>query len=136
MKPGIRLTYVRVIVIAAALVVLAKMVGPQSSQASLETNTGQLINALLEVRASLDLYRAEHGGRLPQAGCPEDFAGALTGEVGGYGPYLEQMPTNPFNGLDTVRFDGAPAGANKAGWRFDTQTGLFQADNDKPYAAL
>jgi hypothetical protein len=56
--------------------------------------------------------------------------------VGQYGLYIKKIPTNPFNDLNAVRFDGEPAGANKAGWRFDTESGLFQADNDAGYAAL
>jgi hypothetical protein len=43
---------------------------------------------------------------------------------------------NPFNGLNTVRFDGEPAGADKAGWRLDSETGKFQADIGSGYNEL
>ena len=59
----------------------------------------------------------------------------MTGE-NGYGPYLKKIPANPFNGLNTVRFDGSAAGTGEAGWRLDTQSGHFQADNDEAYASL
>lgn len=136
MKAGTRLSYLRVIVIAAALGLLAKVAGPQSSQASLETNTARLIEGLVAMRAGLDVYRAQHQGQLPAANDSDDFVRALTQRVGRYGPYIREVPVNPFNGLDTVRFDGAPAGANAAGWRLDTKTGVFQADNDSAYAGL
>ena len=48
------------------------------------------------------------------------------------GPYLERMPTNPINDLDTVRFysgadfPGAPTGA--AGWIVDPASGRVVAD--------
>jgi hypothetical protein len=136
MKFNIDLSYLRVVVIALALSLLAKMTGPQSSQASIESNTSKLIEALVRIRASLDLYRAEHDGRLPSTGSSTEFEKALTQRVGRYGPYIRAVPDNPFNGLDTVRFDGEPAGANTAGWRLDTQTGVLQADNDSAYSAL
>jgi hypothetical protein len=60
----------------------------------------------------------------------------MTSRIQDYGPYVKKIPVNPFNNLNTVRFDGEPAGSNKAGWRLDTRTGLFQADNDAGYAAL
>jgi len=126
----------RIVVIALALGLLAKMVVPESSQAGIESNTTELIEALVKIRASLDLYRAQHDGRLPATNSSDEFEKALTQRIGQYGPYMKEIPDNPFNGLDTVRFDGAPAGANTAGWRLDTQTGVFQADNDSAYAAL
>ncbi len=126
----------RVLVIAMVLGTLAKMVGPQSSDASIETNTTKLIQALIDTRASLDIYRAQHDDKLPPTGSCEEFERVLTERAGQYGSYMKRIPVNPFNGLDEVRFDGEPAGANKAGWRLDTETGDFQADNHSAYAAL
>jgi hypothetical protein len=60
----------------------------------------------------------------------------MTTKVGRYGPYVKRIPTNPLNNLNTVRFDGEPAGAGIAGWRLDTETGLFQADDSTAYAGL
>ena len=57
------------------------------------------------------------------------------GEAGiEFGPYLLRLPVNPFNDSSRVRIDGAVAGANIAGWRFDTITGLFQADDSPNHA--
>ena len=136
MKLNVSLTYLRVVVIAIVLGVLAEMVGPQSSDASIETSTTKLIQALIDTRSNLDIYRAQHDGQLPPTDCCEEFASALTERAGQYGPYMKRIPVNPFNGLDEVRFDGEPAGANKARWRLDTETGDFQADNHSAYAAL
>ena len=43
--------------------------------------------------------------------------------------YVQTFPTNPINGLNTVRIDGDDAGANANGWRFDSDTGLLEADD-------
>jgi len=136
MKVNIDLSYLRIVVIALVLGLLAKMAGPQSGQASIKSNTTELIESLVKVRASLDLYCAEHDGRFPSTSSSAEFVKALTQRLGQYGPYIGRIPDNPFNGLNTVRFDGEPAGADTAGWRLDTQTGIFQADNDPAYSAL
>ena len=61
----------------------------------------------------------------------------IGGDVGAdYGPYMNKVPENPFNDLATVREDGVAAGANTHGWRFDTTTGEFQADDSVANAAL
>ncbi|MHC4572821.1 MAG: hypothetical protein ACYS76_01600 [Planctomycetota bacterium] len=88
------------------------------------------------MRAYLDLYRVQHGDCLPPTDSLAAFELAMTRQAAALGLYIEKIPINPFNNLSTVRFDGEPAGAGKAGWRFDTNTGVFQADNDAVHAAL
>ena len=50
--------------------------------------------------------------------------------------YLSSLPVNPLNYLGTVRLDGDDAGASTHGWRFDTTTGAFQADDSPGHAAF
>jgi len=88
------------------------------------------------MRAQLDLYRAQHGEYLPDCDSFAGFKIAMTTRVGRYGPYVKEIPINPFNDLNVVRFDGEPAGAGTAGWRLDTGSCLFQADNDAAHARL
>ncbi|MHC4568875.1 MAG: hypothetical protein ACYTE3_24315, partial [Planctomycetota bacterium] len=64
------------------------------------------------------------------------FEAAMTDTDGRRKPYVERIPFNPCNGLNTVRFDSKPAGMNRAGWRFDAETGLFQADDCPENAVL
>jgi hypothetical protein len=59
----------------------------------------------------------------------------VSGNVGGtYGTFLERIPVNSFNGKKTVRINGAAAGANTDGWRYDSTTGTFQTDDDPVHA--
>lgn len=130
-------SYVEVVIIAIVLGVAARMIAPQFTEASNEeAEVCELIDGLEEMRVHLDLYRVRHRGCLPPTDSFAGFESAVTKRAGRYVPYIKEIPTNPFNGLKTVRFDGEPAGADKAGWRLDTETGLFQADNDANYAAL
>jgi type II secretory pathway pseudopilin PulG len=136
MKEKTRLSYVEVVIIASVLCVVTMTVVPKFIEASPESKTSDLIDGLQEIRAQLDLYRAQHEDSLPPVDSFESFKTAMTTKMGQYGSYVKKVPVNPFNNLNTVRFDGEPAGAGKAGWRFDTKTGLFQADNHAAYAGL
>jgi general secretion pathway protein G len=133
----IQLSYVEVMVVAIVLGIAGKMIAPQFTQASNEeARISKLVEGLETMRAQMDLYRVQHEDNLPPVDSFGSFETAMTTMVGQHGPYVKQIPTNPFNGLKTVRFGGEPAGAGKAGWRLDTKTGLFQADNDAACAAL
>ncbi|MHC4459888.1 MAG: hypothetical protein ACYS6W_02605 [Planctomycetota bacterium] len=136
MGDKVHFSYVEVLVMAVILGIVSRTIVPQFSEASTEAKVSKLIEGLEVMRAQLDLYRVQHGDCLPPADSFESFKAAMTKKVGQDGPYIKKIPTNPFNDLNTVRFDGEPAGANKAGWRFDTASGLFQADTDSGYAAL
>jgi type II secretory pathway pseudopilin PulG len=133
----IHFSYVEVMVVAIVLGIAGKMIAPQFTKASNEeAKVSELVEGLETMRAQMDLYRAHHEDILPPTDSFASFETAMTTTVGQHGPYVKQIPTNPFNGLKTVRFNGEPAGAGKAGWRLDTKTGLFQADNDAACAAL
>jgi len=136
MREKTRLSYVEVVIISSVLSVVTMTVVPKFVEASSESRTSDLIDGLQEMRSRLDLYRAQHENSLPPVDSFESFKTAMTTKAGQYSPYVEKVPVNPFNNLNTVRFDGEPAGAGKAGWRADTETGLFQADNHVEYAGL
>jgi type II secretory pathway pseudopilin PulG len=137
MSRKIHFSYVEVIVVAIALGIAGKEIAPQFTEASSEeAKVSELVDGLEAMRAQVDLYRVQHEDIFPPTDSFRSFETAITTTVGQHGPYVKQIPTNPFNGLKTVRFDGEPAGAGKAGWRLDTKTGLFQADNDAACAAL
>ncbi|MFN0134037.1 MAG: type II secretion system protein [Phycisphaerales bacterium] len=101
---------------------------------------------LTNVQYAIDMYTEEHVGRAPHqepdgstSADPrrlalrlvyptlDDGTPKLSGGV--LGPYLRAWPRNPMNGKWQVRFDGAPAGTNAAGWRYDTATMRVEADH-------
>jgi len=131
-----RLSYAEIVIIAIVLCAAGRTIGPQFSEANTEVKISALVEGLEEMRTQLDLYRVEHGDNLPATDTFASFEAAMTREVEGYGPYVKKIPTNPFNKLKTVRFDGEAAGAGKAGWRLDTKTCVFQADNEPGYTDL
>ncbi len=136
MRENARWSYTELIIIAVVLGVVAVRTVPRFTEAGLESRVGELIDGVQKMRIQLDLYRAQHCGSLPDVDSFAAFKTAMTTKVGRYGPYVRKIPANPLNNLNTVRFDGEPAGAGIAGWRLDTETGLFQADVSAAHAGL
>lgn len=136
MKRDTRITYVQFFVLALVLGIVGRMVAPRFSGASEEDRVSVLVDGLTDVRAHLDLYKVCNDNNCPPTNSSASFERALVTRSESYEPLIESVPVNPFNGLNTVRFDGEPAGADKAGWRFDSETGRFQSDHDGSYSGL
>ena len=136
MREQARLSYTEFIIIAVVLGVVAVRAVPRFTEASPESRICDLVDGVQKMRIQLDIYRAQHNGCLPDVDSFAVFQTAMTTKVGRYGPYVSKIPANPLNNLNTVRFDGELAGAGIAGWRLDTETGLFQADDSVAHAGL
>lgn len=147
MKAKSGFTLVEILIVVVILGILAAIVIPQFTEASTEAKTSSLCTDLQTVRSQIELYKIQHNDNLPGVANGTHTAGAgfgnsmiaksdIYGEAGNdYGPYLQKIPTNPFNDLNTVRSSGAAAGANTDGWRFDATSGAFQADDSAAHAA-
>jgi type II secretion system protein G len=138
-------TLVEILVVVVLLGILAAVVVPQFTGASNTTRTSSLATNLRRVRSQIELYKYQHNEQFPAAlgDAAADFVRRMTtqtdadGNAGNdFGPYLQRIPVNAFNDLNTVRIDGGAAGLNTEGWRFDTMTGAFQADDSAAHAAF
>jgi prepilin-type N-terminal cleavage/methylation domain-containing protein len=104
-----------------------------------------LAGDLQVLQKAVEMYIAEHNGLGPadndDGSTETDWEVVvarlvrMTREDGGrshtssLGPYIKEWPTNPWNGRQLLRLDGPPAGADLAGWRYDTLTRIIEADN-------
>ena len=113
---------------------------PRFSSASENTKKSALIKANISLQNAIDHYTAEHEGLLPHFKVDDvrNLRKRLTQTTtidgtlkknGIYGPYLDSIPTNPYNGLNTVRSDGVAPGKGTHGWRYDRETGEIQPDH-------
>ncbi len=135
-------TLVEILIVVVILGILAAIVIPQFTSASVEAKESALMSNIQSMRSQIELYKIQHNDDLPGQGTAS-FVDAMTGQtdVAGapgtdYGPYVQKIPTNQFNDLDTIREDMAAAGAGTHGWHFDTTTGQFHADDSPAHAAL
>lgn len=136
----IELVVVVAILGCVALIALPRM----SSAASSSILSNARANVALLERA-IGLYAAEHDDRSPAnltTGVIDadeasfikrlvrttDFDGT-PGTALMYGPYMADIPYNPVNGRRRIRVNGAPAGANTHGWRYDTATRAVEPDD-------
>ena len=136
-------TLIEILVVVVILGIIAAIVVPSFSDSGTQVKTSALATDLRKVRTQIELYKFHHKDMLPAASgeTNAEFEQRLIsqtdidGNAGtDYGPYMQRIPINPFNNFNTVRIDGAAAGANIDGWRFDTTTGAFQADDSAVHA--
>jgi general secretion pathway protein G len=152
MKAEKGFTLVEILIVVVILGILAAIVIPQFTSASVDAKESSLVSDLQAMRSQIELYKIHHNDNLPGTQAGVDFETAMTSKTnqdgvvdtsGGtdpifkWGPYMREIPVNPFNLLNTVLVDGTAtvgAGSNVYGWHFITSgadVGLFQADDDK-----
>jgi general secretion pathway protein G len=139
-----------IVIVIVILGIISAIAIPRMSIAAARARVMSLKGDLASMNRAVELYTAEHEGLHPaqdEFGVIDLDSSALrarlldrTNSVGAsgsmFGPYLLEMPVNPFSNLATVRVDGAPAGAGTHGWRFDTATQSFAADDSVVTAAI
>jgi general secretion pathway protein G len=133
-------TLVEILIVVVILGILAAIVIPQFTDASTEAKTSSLASDLQTMRSQIELYKIQHNDVPPsyanfaaQMTGTTDVAGATTGTD--YGPYMQKVPTNPFNDLDTLDNSDTP-GDGTAGWEYYESTGAIYADDSNSHAAL
>ena len=126
-------TLVEILIVVIILGILAAIVIPQFTEASNDARESSLVSNLQTLRSQCELYKVQHLDRYPwyddQGGL--DFAGMNlrlttktdnTGAAGNdFGPYMQDVPGNPFCTNNPVVFaaavmgDGTVDGAVDAG---------------------
>ena len=146
MKSRSGFTLVEILIVVVILGILAAIVIPQFTGASTEAKEASLMSNLQAMRAQIELYKIQHSDLLPGETTGVDFATALTSKTNSagaegsttahrFGPYMREIPENPFNNLATVGtgITALAAGGTTYGWYFVTEgtdEGLFQAADD------
>ena len=144
-------TLVEILIVVVILGILAAIVIPQFTEASGEAKMSSLCTDLQSVRSQIELYKIQHNDALPGedntagGGTHTGTSGFLNGLIGYtdingvtqpgpganvYGPYLQKIPVNQFNNLDTIEQGVGAPGGNDNGWYHNTSTGSFHADTD------
>lgn len=129
-------TLVEILIVVVILGILAAIVIPQFSEASTESKVSSSLSSLQSLRSQISLYKIQHNDNPPALATFEaqmtqysDALGttaaakdAANGIV--FGPYVQSVPANPWNGSRTV----AATGAAGNGWVYDEGTGNIYLD--------
>ena len=138
MKTRSAFTLVEILVVVVILGILAIIVIPQFTPAATQAKTSRLCSDLQVMRVAIQMYKVQHSDDLPGIVPGVSLGQALTEKTdqdgtlnagGRYGPYVQKIPTNPFNDLDTIEVDGTLGGSSH-GWHYNTTLGQFHADTD------
>ena len=148
-------TLIELLIVIVILGILATIVIPQFSTASVNAKENTLKDELRYLRTQIVVYKAQHHDVPPgypngdRAAAPTgaDFIAQLTratdaygvtaaapSAVFKYGPYLSEMPRNPLSNLQAVRIVGdndpmpAPTGVTY-GWIYKPLTGEIIANS-------
>jgi general secretion pathway protein G len=143
-------------IVVSILGILAAIVLPHFQDHQRQAREAAAKDILRTVRGQIELYKIQHNGLAPGyvkmgTGAPTEAnlstftnqlvgTSALTGmatvskvPAGIYvcGPYLNKLPVNPFNGLNTIKFvtdfvADADNSATKTGWLYKRNTAEFR----------
>lgn len=141
-RPRNGFTLIEILIVVVILGILAAMVVPQFSSATASSRENSAKMSLFRIREQLAIYKQQHNGQHPPLATfttqmtqasQEDHTTAASGTPGfNLGPYLRDIPVNPFSLNDTV--DGTAIGADK-GWFYDESNGEFRANDSVEHAA-
>lgn len=145
-------TLVELMIVVSILGILAAIVLPQFSNSSEQARESAAKDTLYTMRSQIEMYKMQHNGLAPgyisSSTAPvttlqNQFIGTstitglarssqATGDPYLFGPYVLQMPTNPFNSLNTIKVvagsvtDFSTAVDDSTGWLYQKETATFK----------
>ncbi len=134
-------TLVEVLIVVVIMAILAATIIPQFTDSTNDAKLSTVKFNLHTMRSQIELYKAHHNGLLPSATLVEltkstDVDGTQgTGASFPYGPYMREIPANPFTNSSAVKSianDPAAAGdvtAGGAGWLYNSTSGGIWIDH-------
>lgn len=137
-------TLIEILIVVVIMAVLASVVIPQFSNSTKQAQTSTTEFNLQILRSQIELYRNQHGGRLPSTGLKELLLSTdQTGNDGTgadypYGPYMQTLPLNALtnNAVVTATTKSPPTTADVTandggGWLYNETTGGVWVDHEE-----
>jgi prepilin-type N-terminal cleavage/methylation domain-containing protein len=132
-------TLVEVLIVVVIMAILAATIIPQFSDSTKDAKVNTSKFNLHTIRSQIELYKSQHDGKVPAALDDLTKKTNAAGTVGTtaafpYGPYLNEIPANPFTNYNTVTAAAsnpptAASGSATAGWLYHAATGGVWIDH-------
>jgi len=133
-------TLIEVLIVVVIMAVLAATIIPQFTSSTKDAQNSAVEFNSRTLRAQIELYKAHHNGAYPdlskganleQLTKYTDASGATSATKTGayvYGPYVAEIPKNPFNNKNAVQAvtDNPPTkgiSGDGYGWQYNKDTG-------------
>ncbi|MCE9546128.1 MAG: type II secretion system GspH family protein [Planctomycetia bacterium] len=131
-------TLIEILIVVVIMAVLAATIIPQFTDSTKDAKESTALLNLNTLRSQVELFKAQHGGALPNATLT-DLTTATTYNGKTYGPYMQQLPTNPITNSAAVK----PAGgativvgdltSGGGGWIYSSTSGEVRLDDSNLY---
>src|SRR5262245_44990541 len=102
-------TLIEVLIVVVIMAILAATIIPQFTDSTKDAKASTATFNLHTLRAQIELYRTQHSGLLPSAtleeltqSTNESGADGAAGPSFPYGPYIREIPANPFTNVKTI----------------------------------
>jgi prepilin-type N-terminal cleavage/methylation domain-containing protein len=128
-------TLVEVLIVVVIMAILAATIIPQFTDSTKEAKASTSRFNLHTLRSQIELYKAHHNGAVPDPLTDLTIATDADGNTPGeFGPYVREIPVNPFSNTNTVTATTAtqaspPAAATGGGWLYNATTGDIFIDD-------
>jgi prepilin-type N-terminal cleavage/methylation domain-containing protein len=135
-------TLIEVLIVVVIMAILAATIIPQFTDSTKDAKASTVKFNLATLRSQIQLYRTQHTGVNPSGTLVElttttDGTGAQgTGATFPYGPYLREIPTNPFTNsksVSVITVDPPTSAAGTGGWLYNATTGNIWIDHATYY---
>jgi general secretion pathway protein G len=139
-------TLIEVLIVVVIMAILAATIIPQFTDSTKDAKASTATFNLHTLRSQIELYRAQHAGLAPatvatlveltQSTNESGIAG--TGAGFPYGPYIREIPANPFTNSKVIKSTNSAAPAvgevtvGGGGWIYNPATGGIWIDYDGP----
>ena len=132
-------TLIEVLIVVVIMAVLAATIIPQFSSSTQDAKDNQRDFNIHTLQSQIQLYKVQHGGSfpaitaaaLPQLTSKTDDAGTIDAS-GEFGPYILEMPKNPYTNSASVSASTDGSETTGGGWLYDATTGKVWADSAAP----
>ncbi|MCE9547716.1 MAG: prepilin-type N-terminal cleavage/methylation domain-containing protein [Planctomycetia bacterium] len=127
-------TLIEILIVVVIMAILAGMIIPQFTETTKDAKVSTALFNLNTMRAQIELFKAEHGGTLPNATLSDlTIAKAYQGKT--YGPYMSAVLENSLTGSRVVKNSAAAkvvagdiTAGNGGGWVYSPSSGEIRLD--------